>query len=336
MFKFKHLCAALLTLLTVGCALITLNTASAQGPSDSPQFQDHYVNEGNYTGDLTVVARVVTFAASSEVHGNVSIVATNIATLGGIIDGNLTVVSPIAEVNISGLTVNGNVSICARSVTGQNTAKINGDFSNHCDVGAALSGRSMMSHMPSFMDSPILHLIQVIVTSIIIGLLAGLVFMLFPDRMSRIIETGTSHLQATGTVGFVSMGAAFVVTGVYFLTIPLTLGLMCLALPLVGIGWLVIVAALVLGWITMAAPLGDMLLRRFKVSTTPMVTAIFGAFALTLIQGLLSMIPCIGIIGVLMTIIIGSVGLGAVILTRGGGRTYPEFISAKPKNDFIV
>jgi hypothetical protein len=57
-----------------------------------------------------------------------------------------------------------------------------------------------------------------------------------------------------------------------------------------------------------------------------LITAALGALALTLVQGLIEMLPCVGWISTLLMLVLGAIGLGAVILTRLGTRAYPEII----------
>jgi hypothetical protein len=83
---------------------------------------------------------------------------------------------------------------------------------------------------------------------------------------------------------------------------------------LLGVALLV---AGVFGWIAVGLLVGQELLEAFRVrGITSMIAVVVGI----LLISLLGAIPCIGIIA---AIIVGCLGLGAVVLTRFGTQTYP-------------
>jgi hypothetical protein len=126
-----------------------------------------------------------------------------------------------------------------------------------------------------------------------------------------------------------SLCVALAVTVLYVLSMVLTVGLTCLISPLFGLMWLLIIAGLLAGWIAVSVPVGKMILYRLHLTPTPMVAAAVGTLTLTLVQGFLSLIPCINLIGWLMLIILGSAGFGSSLLTRFGTRPYPEIVTAR-------
>ncbi|MFQ5886112.1 MAG: hypothetical protein ACE5II_02635, partial [Anaerolineae bacterium] len=81
-------------------------------------------------------------------------------------------------------------------------------------------------------------------------------------------------------------------------------------------------AAAIDGWIVLGSVVGERLLQAVKVAEPePLASVLLGVFLLTLI----SATPlCIGF---LFTLVAGSWGLGAVILTRFGTTPYPPFVA---------
>jgi len=77
-----------------------------------------------------------------------------------------------------------------------------------------------------------------------------------------------------------------------------------------------------IGWITMALLTGDWLVRRFMRRTSPpMLTVIAGSLGLFLIWTVIGILPFGPLLGLVMVLVIGAAGLGAVIMTRLGTRT---------------
>jgi hypothetical protein len=116
---------------------------------------------------------------------------------------------------------------------------------------------------------------------------------------------------------------------IYLVAIVVTFGVACIFVPVFGLLWVAIFLSLIIGWIAISVPFGTAILHRLKVYPSRMLSAAVGALVLTLVQGLLSMIPCVGALGWLMLILFGSVGFGAVLLTRFGTHPYPEIIAAR-------
>jgi len=88
------------------------------------------------------------------------------------------------------------------------------------------------------------------------------------------------------------------------------------------VAWLLLfialAAAAIYGWIVLGSVVGERLLQAVKVAQPePLASVLLGVFLITLI----SATPlCIGF---LFTLVAGSWGLGAVILTRFGTTPYP-------------
>jgi hypothetical protein len=316
-------------------ALVGVRSTLAQSP-DANMTGTYTLNE-THDGDLTVFARDVTLNASSTVNGNASINALNAVNIHGTINGNLTLLAPTASINLEGMVVNGNLTLCGRSVAGLNNEDVHGTVTNTCDLGALFkNGNARINPVPpEVQENPVLRLLGTGVTAVFVAGLAALVFMFAPGRMNRMIETALRSPLDMGVMGFLTMGVVILGTGIYALLVLLSLGLLCIAAPLVGLFWMVIGLGLILGWIIIAAPIGDWLLNRFHIDASPMVTAVFGAFVMTLAQGVVGMIPCLSLFSTLAVVILGSVGLGTVILTYVGGRNYPEVIIAKAKTTYI-
>jgi hypothetical protein len=333
-------------IIAVVLPLVRVQVVSAQGPSERVIVNERYVlGSGEvHSGNLTIVAREVEIQAGSRVDGDVSIVSAGNVTLSGEINGDVSILAPSARLG-SDLRVNGSLTVCAREFQQASEATITGGQSTGCNqLGTILSGVGRgTGGFPQALgdtffgedENPIVHLFRVIVTACAVAALGALAATVFPRNVRRMTETAMSRFASTTAIGVVSMAVALTLSAVYLLSIVLTLGITCLVVPLVAAAWFVIVLALLTGWIAVSVPLGTLLLHRFKVYPTPLVSAALGALVLTLIHGLLEMIPCVGWLAWVLLIVLGSAGFGSVVLTRFGTRPYPEIVPARAYPDIV-
>jgi len=130
-------------------------------------------------------------------------------------------------------------------------------------------------------------------------------------------------------------GAPFPSIGVGFLTLFVFLLLTPILFIVVCIGWMAwlllfiaLAAAAIYGWIVLGAVVGERLLQAAKVAQPePLASVLLGVFLITLI----SATPlCIGF---LFTLVAGSWGLGAVILTRFGTTPYPPPVATSEEEE---
>jgi len=286
----------------------------------------------NYSGDLAVAAQVVDIQPNSQVSGNLAIMALNSVHVAGKISGRLSILAPLGDVQIdSGTAIDGSVTICARNLTLAEPRTVTGNIDRGCDQLGSVASGSFSGVASGFPPIPLPffsryggNFFQMLITSFAVAAIAALLTMIFPGQMRRISEAFIRRPRIAGTVGFLSMGAALGLTLAYVLLSVVTFGVLCVLLPIAAVAWIVITVALVIGWIAIGVPLGKVLLRSTHVP--PMASGAIGTLVLTLGHGLLEMTPCTGWLAGLLLLVVGSMGFGAVLLTRLGTRAYPEYI----------
>jgi hypothetical protein len=141
-----------------------------------------------------------------------------------------------------------------------------------------------------------------------VTVVAVALLLLAPRGVIRVADAAAAAPAMSFLVGLLTMAVA--VLGGLVLLIACCLGLVV---------WLVAAAALLFGWTAVGLWLGRALARAFQMrNASSLLTAALGVFIITF----LSRLPfCLGgIFGVL----IGAIGLGAVLLTRFGTRPYPD------------
>jgi hypothetical protein len=298
-----------------------------------------------HAGDLLAIARIVDLRENAKVEGNASIVGFESVTIGGTIHGDLSIFASGVDVYFRpDMRVEGDLNVCARSLNGLNPEHINGSINKGCEalsdalrkygvepMDFGFSGIDFSTFLPFFRGYGDLG--QVIVNTLVVAGLGALAAAVVPYHYQRIMQTTINSTIPAGIVGFLTVAAVLLVSVVYSVLGMATLGvLLCLGLPVMGILWIVVYFALLLGWIAAAYPLGTWIMGLVGMTSSRVQAAALGAGVLTLAQGLVSLIPCVGIVGWLALVVIGSVGLGAVLLTRAGLRPYPEVISVKRKH----
>jgi hypothetical protein len=98
-------------------------------------------------------------------------------------------------------------------------------------------------------------------------------------------------------------------------------------MPIFAVVWISLNVALAVGWMVVCYPFGTLIMRRLHMEYSPVLAVAIGTAALTLVQGVLSMIPVLNVLAGVALVIFGSVGLGTVFLTRFGWRSYPQIIT---------
>jgi hypothetical protein len=143
--------------------------------------------------------------------------------------------------------------------------------------------------------------------------LAVVVVIFMPKRLEYIAEAVVSQPLVTGGLGLLT-AVAFPV----LMIMVMLLSLLILT-PVSILGMVTYAIALVLGWVALGFELGKRIEVAFKQDWTAALQTGIGTFVLTLVVGIINLIPCIGW---LVGFMIASIGLGGVVVTRLGGQEY--------------
>lgn len=146
---------------------------------------------------------------------------------------------------------------------------------------------------------------------------AVLIALFAPDYMRRTAGTLIKRPLESGGLGLLSF---ILLPFVLIITIITCIGPLLIAL--------VAVLALALGWVALGYELGRRMAHSFNQDWTIVLEAWVGTLTLGVGASIIGIIPCIGF---LVPIVLGALGLGAVLLTRFGtlGEPVPA-IGSKP------
>lgn len=150
-----------------------------------------------------------------------------------------------------------------------------------------------------------------VITALAVAALGALVVVLLPNQARQVSATAEKSLLPSLGVGCLTVLVALpliVLLAVLIITLPAAI-----LLPLVlGAAWL-------FGWIALGWLVGERLLAALQAREAwraPVITVIVGVL-------LLALVGAVPVIGWLIGLGVGLVGLGAVVLTLFGTRTYP-------------
>jgi len=288
------------------------------------------------TGDAAEVSgfrvgEVYTLRAGERVSADQVVLASDIflepgslvVVLDGEVQGDVVVIADRLEVGGNAQVV-GDLVICVKDFDRSPLATIEGKILEKCaDSGSVSAVNVIESGWDAWRESLWFRVSSAIVGALFFGALAALITVMFPRHLVRMSESVFQTPGTAGGIGFLTLLVAAGLTAVYVVSLLLVLPVVLL--PLLIVGWLVIGVSSVLGWVALAGPFGVYLLRVLGLGRQPrMVAAAVGGVALVLLLRMWSVFWFTAWIGILATAVLGSVGLGVVILTRAGTRPFPR------------
>lgn len=327
---------ALSVLLTVALPLAA--PAAAQGVEPGRVvLGDRFVLESGQrmAGDLAVIGGEAVIESGAIVDGDALVVGGSLRVEGRI-DGDVAIFGGTATLADSAV-VDGDVVTMGGSVARAPGAEVNGEFrqggaieipglrSLPIQPGGVVP--PMLAPDPDFRTSPgewllraVLTVLRLILWTLAITAIALVIALLWPKGIERIGRAGVEQPAMVLLTGFVSwiLGLALVVI------LAVTLCLLPVALLLA----LVLMVAALLSWIVTGWVIGRKLLALLSVkSPSVLLETVVGTLLLTIVYFLVSFIWCMNF---LIGVIVGSFGLGAIVLTRFGTRPYPRTGQGEP------
>ena len=331
----------LLSLLVLALVL-PYAVANAQGPNggDKVVFGDNYTLASGETlnGKLTVLGGNVTLEGDSTVAGDVAVIGGNVSAAGAIkgnlvvIGGNVTLESSAVvagDVNsvggnlkqVPGSTVEGEV-VKGFQFNGADGLRIPGISALPFFRQGARPDINFPPSLPNrapggWLLSSFLHGLSAVAWAALMAVLGVLMAVLLPQQGGRV----TATVRESPVVSF----GTGCLTSVLGIPVLLLLAITICLLPLALILSLLLVVAALFGWVAVGWVLGQKVMQALgSQSATPLLEVVVGVVLLTLLWQMPRIIPCLGwLVSWGVGVVAGSIGLGAVLLTRFGTRSYP-------------
>jgi hypothetical protein len=271
-------------------------------------------------GNLVVLGGSATLEESSVVRGDVAVFGGS-ATVAGTVQGNLAVFGGSTTLEDSAV-IEGNLATFGGSVSRAPDAVVSGEVFQGLPVLFPLLSRfergfPLEGPWPPVQPAPRVRTwgilgsffawqLRTLGTALFLALLGVVIVVLAPKAIGRISSAASrATLESFGL-------------GLLTLLVGLLLGLLLLIACCLGlVVWLALGVAWLVGWVAVGLWLGQRLLHALSVRNLSSVGEVaLGVFLITV----LARFPAC--IGFFIGVILGCVGLGAVVLTRFGTRSY--------------
>jgi len=324
MNQLKKLPILLVLLLTI--LLVFPSQVHAQGPSgDQVVFGGTYTLESGEVlgGNLAIFGGSSTLQEGSTVRGNIAI-AGGTLNIYGEVDGNINTVGGSVYLGDSAV-VHGNVVTVGGSVDRAPGAKVEGSITHEQPNQLNIPGLPNIPQPGTLINRgpinlrPIGQLFLGIFQVLALAALATLIGLFLAAPTQRIAHAVAIQPVLTGAVGLLTIVVAP--------ALLVALGITIILLPVSLLGILVLLAALVYGWLGVGLELGQRMAAALKTEWTVPVSAGLGTLVLTFVAWLISLIPCLGAV---IIILVASMGLGGIVMTRFGARPYVPAPPAPP------
>jgi cytoskeletal protein CcmA (bactofilin family) len=264
-------------------------------------------NGATVPGTAAVFGGNLTIDQGGTVDGDVAIFGGN-TTIAGHVHGNVAILGGAVEL-LPTAVVDGSVHIVGGAFNRADGAVVSGTISDQNNFRIAPSFErffvSPLTPLDGFARLGI-GIFQGVLTALAMAALGALVVVFFPQPTQRVMAA------AQGSFG-PSLGAGCLT----LLVAPMLFLLLLITLVGPVILTIALAAAWIFGWIAVGYLAGQKVLEALKLrEIAPALAVVAGV----LLLALLGQVPCIGWLLALLT---GTLGVGAVVLTRFGTRPYP-------------
>ncbi|MCL4530603.1 MAG: hypothetical protein M1282_14465 [Chloroflexi bacterium] len=291
--------------------------------------QDFTLKSGEtLEGDLVVIGGQAVIQDGATVNGNVVIIGGSL-NLEGQATGDAVVIGGLASLGTHA-SLSGNMVTLGGSLQRADGAFIGGNVVTNMpapSIQIPVSPSSPQTPPTPRYDwffNPVWTVANIFFQAIALAALAMLLTVFLHPQLDRVAQAIIRQPFIAGSLGLLTA----------FLT-PITLVILVITLILIPVA-LAAVILLVLAWlfgvIALGMEVGDRFTQAIHQTWAPVLSAGFGTFLLMIVVGALNQVPCIGwMAGVL----VGLVGVGAVVMTLFGTRPvlHPAMAVIAPPSD---
>ena len=286
-------------------------TVQAKGlPEDEVVFGGAFRLESGETldGSLIIVGGIATLESGSTVTQDVILLGGTVKAA-GVVHGNVVGLGGLITLDETAL-VEGNLAAIGAHLDRADGARVEGEITE-------TEGRPFTFTFPgsvqvpriSLAFSPVFELIWFVLKIFLWTALAVLAMLFVPAHAVRVSAAAVRQPVAAGGLGLLS------------LAVLVTLALTIILLPAALILGVLVAIAWVFGLVALGLEIGTRISRLFNQDWIAAISAGIGTFILMLVLNGLSAANTL--VGFIFSILVGFVGLGAVLLTRFGTRSYP-------------
>ncbi len=318
MKKMNRFLSILLVLFSL--MLLTI-PASAQSPTPTPQngnlqHGDKFILGDTFRlkygetleGNLFVVGGTVTIENGAQVNGDI-VLTGGTMTITGSVNGDIVAIGGVVSLDDSAV-INGDIVSVGASIKRAPGAQISGQITEQAPLQLDLNhGQQTSPAKPS--PGLLEKILAVAFESLALAALAVVVALIFPTQIKRVSDTLNHEFWVSGGVGLITMIGVPIVLVIMTITIIL--------IPVMIFSVLAIALTTLYGWFVAGFDLGEWIGKLFKANWPAAVSAGIGTLLLSLVVGLISLIPCLGW---LLGFLVAMFTLGAVVISRFGSTKF--------------
>jgi hypothetical protein len=306
-----------------GLTLGDLEVPLQGGPGDRVVLGGTFtLREGEtLDGSLFVMGGTATLEQGSTVTGDVLLLGGSVSVHGSV-GGDIVAIGGFADLSASA-RIAGDVNAIGGHVTYENRESIEGDVNTGMPPGPiVIPGTVPIPDVPSIdLTRPSIfdgwmsgwfNLLMWLFRAFLWTGLAALVVLFVPRPTERVADVVVSQPLIAGGLGLLTLFVAPILLVVMIITI--------IGIPVSLLVLFVLAVAWAFGLVAIGTEVGKRLAKAMNQDWALPVSAALGTLIVTLItNGIGLLIPCLGWMA---SVLVGMVGLGAVILTRFGSQRY--------------
>jgi hypothetical protein len=268
-------------------------------------------------GDLAIIGGAAYLEEESRVTGSVLVLGGNLDVYGQI-DGDVIIIGgntnlgPAALIRGDVATLGGNLNANDTQIEGElisgSDFVIPYDFE---DFEFTFDQFSVFA-LPNIGISVEARVLSYLFASFLMTAIAVIVVAFWPKNIRTTAEAVANQPVASGGLGLLTLFVVMPVLTLLIITI-------CL-IPVSLFAFLILGLAGIFGVVALGYQVGEHLEKALNQDFQPVLSAGLGTLVLSLVVGGIVFVPCVG---VPFLSLVGAFGLGAVLLTRFGTRTYP-------------
>ncbi len=311
-----------LSVLLVAVALFSLTIpASAQSPTPVPQTDDLQYGDKFILGDtfrlkygetlngnLVVVGGTVNIEKGAQVNGDIVLTGGTI-NITGSVKGDIVAIGGAVSLDDTAI-VDGDISAVGASIKRSDGAQISGQITEQGPLQLDLNqgGQNIpVKNTPSMLEK----ILAIAFESLAMAALAVVLGLIFPNQIKRVAQTLNNEFWVSGGVGIITIIGAPIVLVIMTITIIL--------IPVMIFSLLAIALTSIYGWVVAGFDAGEWFSKLFKVNWPVAVSSGIGVLVLSLVVGLITLIPCVGWIIAFLILVFT---LGAIVISRFGSNKY--------------
>jgi len=256
-------------------------------------------------GDIAGIGTTLIIEDGAMVLGDISLVGGNLE-IDGRVTGDVNVLAGSAIIRETAI-ITGDINQALTAAEIKPEALVSGAINTYVfpAVDGSPSGEDVVS-IVSWLQPRRILLVKLgqVLGMTLVTLLA---IFLFTDPTLKVVRAIRCNLPAAWGAGLLTYIAAPIISVVFIITICLSpVGLVILIAFLLSLLW---------GWVALASIIGEQLNRWLRLDWAIEPATILGAVVFGVSTALISFIPCLGFF---INLVIASLGLGGVLLSRFG------------------